>query len=55
MTGPGKIWLLSLAFSRFAGRMMATAAHNSLPGGGGFSWGFGGDGSGGSSDGGNSG
>jgi uncharacterized protein (AIM24 family) len=47
LKGPGKIWLQSLPFSRFAGRMMATAAVHSASGGmSGFSWGFGGSDSG---------
>jgi uncharacterized protein (AIM24 family) len=42
LKGPGKVWLQSLPFSRFAGRMMATAAAHSATGGSGFSWGHGG-------------
>ncbi len=55
LKGPGKVWLQSLPFSRFASRMMATAAVSSATGGSGFSWGFGGgSGGGGDSSGGDS-
>ncbi|MGE3915136.1 MAG: AIM24 family protein [Hyphomicrobiaceae bacterium] len=56
LTGPGKIWLQSLPFSRLAGRMRASAGVTSSSGSGGssWSWGSGGD-SDGSSSGGDSG
>ena len=51
LKGPGKVWLQSLPFSRFASRMMATAAVSSATGGAsGFSWGFGGNSDNGSGD-----
>ena len=50
LIGPGKVWLQSLPFSRFAGRMMSTAAAQNPGTGGGFSWGFGGNGLSGGSD-----
>ncbi len=41
LTGPGKVWLQSLPFSRLAGRMMASAAPgaSAVSGGSGWSWG----------------
>ncbi len=42
LTGPGKVWLQSLPFSRLAGRMMATVASGGTAGSSsGWSWGSG--------------
>ena len=50
LKGPGRVWLQSLPFSRFAGRMMATASVPNAMSGSGFTWGFGGDSGGGDGD-----
>ena len=47
LTGPGRVWLQSLPFSRLAGRMMASAAGSAVAGGSSFSgWSWGSSGGG---------